>query len=50
MKKAEFIKRFRTDHAFRAEMRAKGIRVIQNNVIFFNRDGTLKYIAGNYVV
>ena len=49
MKKADFIKRFNSDYAFRAQMRAKGIRVIQNNVIFFNPDGSLKYIAGNYV-
>lgn len=49
MKKADFIKRFKTDFVFRAEARAKGIRVIQDNVIFFNPDGSLKYIAGAYV-
>ena len=49
MKKTDFIKRFKTDFAFRAEARAKGICVIQDNVIFFNPDGSLKYIAGAYV-
>ena len=49
MKKADFIKKFRTDFTFRTECRAKGIQVIQDNVIFFNPDGTIKYIAGAYV-
>ena len=49
MRKTDFINRYNSDHTFRAEMRAKGIRVIQDNVIFFNPDGSLKYIAGNYV-
>ena len=49
MNKQDFIKRFKNDFAFRAEMMAKGIRVIQNNVIFFNPDGTLKAVAGNYI-
>ena len=49
MKKADFIKKFNSDFVFRAECRAKGIQVIQNNVIFFNPDGSLKYIAGAYI-
>lgn len=49
MAKKDFINKFNKDYAFRSEMRAKGIRVIQNNVIFFNPDGSLKYIAGNYI-
>ena len=49
MRKVDFIKRFKTDFAFRAECRAKGIRVIQDNVIFFNSDGTVRGIAGAYI-
>lgn len=50
MRKADFIKKYHEDFTFRAQMKAKGIFVIQNNVIFFHPDGTLKGIAGNYVV
>lgn len=50
MKKRDFLNKYRNNFAFRAECRAKGIRVIQYNVIFFNTDGTIKAIAGNYVV
>lgn len=49
MSKVDFLRRFRNDFAFRAEMKAKGIRVIQDNVIFFNPDGTVKYVAGSYI-
>ena len=50
MKKTEFLEKYRNDYVFRAEARRKGIRVVQDNVIFFNPDGSLKYIAGHYVV
>lgn len=50
MKKAEFLKRWRNDRDFRFDMKLKGIRVIQDNVIFFNPDGTIRDIAGSYVV
>ena len=49
MKKAEFLRKYKNDYVFRADMRRKGIRVIQDNVIFFNPDGSLKEIAGTYV-
>lgn len=49
MSKVDFLKKWREDYTFRAEMRARGIEVIQDNVIFFNPDGTLKAIAGAYV-
>jgi len=49
MNKVEFIKKWRTDYIFRSDMKAKGIRVIQDNVIFFNPDGSIKAIAGEYV-
>lgn len=49
MKKAEFLKKYRSDFGFRAECKAKGIKVIQDNVIFFNPDGSMKYIAGAYI-
>lgn len=49
MSKAKFLEKYRNDYVFRAEMRAKGIRVIQDNVIFFNPDGTVKYVANNYI-
>ena len=50
MKKAEFLKKWRNDRDFKYDMMRKGIRVIQNNVIFFNTDGTVKAVAGNCVV
>lgn len=49
MAKSEFLKRWREDYTFQSDMRRKGIRVIQNNVIFFNEDGSVKAVAGNYV-
>ena len=49
MSKVEFLKKYRNDFVFRAECLAKGIKVIQNNVIFFNPDGSVKAIAGAYV-
>lgn len=49
MSKAEFLKKYREDYIFRAEARRKGIKVIQDNVLFFNPDGSLKAIAGNYI-
>lgn len=49
MSKVEFLKKWNSDFAFKAEAKAKGIRVIQDNVFFFNPDGTLKAIAGKYV-
>ena len=49
MSKVEFLKKYREDFAFRAEARRKGIRVVQDNVLFFNPDGTLRGIAGAYV-
>lgn len=50
MTKKEFLKKFRNDYDFRIRMVRRGIKVIQDNVIFFNPDGTVKYVAGNYVV
>lgn len=49
MSKREFLKKWRSDSNFRFDMRCKGVRVIQNNVLFFNPDGTLKYVAGNHI-
>lgn len=49
MKKVEFLRKWRTDYIFRSEMRAKGIKVIQDNVIFFNPDGSVRAVAGAYV-
>lgn len=50
MSKKEFLKRFRNDYDFRMKMVRRDIKVIQDNVIFFNPDGTVKCVAGNYVV
>lgn len=50
MTKTEFLDRFRTDYVFRNEARRKGIEVIQDNVIFFNPDGTVKAVAGRYII
>lgn len=50
MGKMEFLKRWREDRDFRFDMRQKGIRVIQDNVIFFNPDGSVKSVAGKHVV
>lgn len=49
MSKAEFLKKYRNDNEFRFQCKVKGIRVIQNNVIFFNNDGTVKAVAGNHI-
>lgn len=49
MSKVEFLKRWRSDRDFRYDMRKKGIKVIQNNVIFFNSDGSIKAVAGAYI-
>jgi hypothetical protein len=49
MSKEKFLARYRTDFTFRAECRTKGIQVIQDNVIFFNPDGSVNHIAGAYV-
>lgn len=49
MSKQEFLKRFRNDYDFRMTWVRRGVKVIQDNVIFFNPDGTVKYIAGAHV-
>lgn len=49
MRKADFIKLWNTDFVFRNFAKNKGINVIQNNVIFFNADGSVKAIAGAYI-
>lgn len=49
MSKVDFLKKWRNDYTFRSDMRRRGIRVIQDNVIFFNEDGTVRSVAGNYV-
>ena len=49
MCKVEFLRKYRNDYAFRAECKAKGIKVIQDNVIFFNPDGTVKAVAGGCI-
>jgi len=50
MTKAQFLTKWRNDYVFRADMKAKGIRVIQDNVIFFNEDGTINHIASQYII
>lgn len=50
MSKTEFLMRWYNDRDFRFRMKKRGIRVIQNNVIFFNSDGTVKAVAGAYVL
>ena len=49
MSKAEFLTKWYNDRNFKFDMMLKGVRVIQENVIFFNPDGTVKCIAGKYV-
>lgn len=49
MAKKEFLRKWRNDRDFRVAMLGKGIRVIQDNVIFFNADGTVKAVAGQWV-
>lgn len=49
MSKVDFLKKWRNDYTFRSDMRRKGIRVIQDDVIFFNEDGSVRAVAGNYV-
>lgn len=50
MTKAQFLIKWRNDYIFRSDMKAKGIKVIQDNVIFFNDDGTINHVAGQYVI
>ena len=49
MSKKEFLKKWRNDRGFRYDMRRKGIKVIQDNVIFFNSDGSVRAVAGAYI-
>lgn len=49
MKKNDFLKKWRSDCVFRFEMKQKGIQVIQDNVIFFDADGNVRAVAGQYV-
>lgn len=49
MSKKEFLKKWRNDRGFRYDMRRKGIKVIQDNVIFFNSDGSVQAVAGAYI-
>lgn len=45
-KKADFVAKFKSDYAFRHDMRQRGVRVVGDNVIFFNSDGTVRNVAG----
>lgn len=49
MSKKEFLKKWRNDRGFRYDMRKKGIKVIQDNVIFFNPDGSVRAVASAYI-
>ena len=49
MSKKEFLKKWRNDRDFRYDMRRKGIKVIQDNVIFFNPDGSVMAVTGAYI-
>lgn len=49
MTKKDFLRKWRNNRDFRFKMIQKGIRVIQDNVIFFNPDGTVREVAGTYV-
>ena len=49
MSKKEFLKKWRNDRGFRYDMKRKGIKVIQDNVIFLNPDGSVGAVAGAYI-
>ena len=49
MSKKEFLNKWRNDRGFRYDMRRKGIKVIQDNVIFLNSDGSVRSVAGAYI-
>lgn len=49
MAKKDFLKKWRSNREFRLAMMAKGIRVIQDNVIFLDADGNVKAVAGKWV-
>ena len=49
MSKKEFLKKWRNDRVFRYDMIIKGIKVIQDNVIFFNSDGSVRSVASAYI-
>lgn len=48
-KKRIFKKKWRNDYSFRRDMRMHGVRVIQDNVIFLNSNGSIESVAGAYV-
>ena len=49
MSKKEFLKKWRNDRVFRYDMRRMSIKVIHDNVIFFNPDGSVGAVAGAYI-
>lgn len=49
MSKKEFLEKWRNDRVFRNNMRKRGIKVIQDNVIFFNPDGSIRAVAGAHI-
>ena len=49
MSKKEFLRNWRNDRDFRYDMKRKGIKVIQDNVIFCNPDGSIRAVAGAYI-
>ena len=49
MSKEEFLKKWRNDRGFRYDMRRKGIKVMQDNVIFLNSDGSVRAVSGAYI-
>ncbi len=49
MAKKEFLRKWREDRDFRYDMKMKGIRVIGDNVIFLNNDGSIRAVAGAHI-
>ena len=49
MSKKEFLEKWRNDRVFRNNMRKRGIKVIQDNVIFFNPDGSIRAVASAHI-
>lgn len=49
MSKREFLKKWRNDRDFRYDAKLKGIRVIADNVVFMNPDGSIRAVAGAYI-
>jgi len=50
MNKINFIEKYNNDDNFRIMVKSWGIKIIQNNILIFNADGSLKTIVSEGAV